>query len=93
MYADDTVLISSGEDYNQAMDENQLLFERYIDWSNLDGLKINVSKTKHMFLSSKSRSVEVKANILKGDTLIHNTCMYTYLGCNLDCKPVVRILC
>ena len=64
MYADDTVLISSGEDYNQAMDENQSLFERYIDWSNENGLKINVSKTKHMLLSSKSRSVEVKANIL-----------------------------
>ena len=71
MYANETVLISCGEDYEHAMNENQLLFEKYIDWSSVNGLKINVSKTKHMLLSSKSKNVEINTNISKGDMLIH----------------------
>ena len=84
MYADDTVLISSGENYKSAMDENQSLFERYINWTSRNGLQINVTKTKHMLLSSKSKSIVPDVNIIKDNLLIHNTHMYTYLGCNLD---------
>ena len=84
MYADDTVLISSGENYKSAMDENQSLFERYINWTSRNGLQINVTKTKHMLLSSKSKSIVPDVNIIKDNLLIHNTHMHTYLGCNLD---------
>ena len=86
MYADDTVLLSYGENADDVQQSNQLLFDRYVDWTATNGLKINVSKTKHMIICTKSANtiVDMNCHIKAGNSNISNTVLYKYLGCNLD---------
>ena len=63
MYADDTVLLTCGENVESVMESNKIFFNRYVEWTTRNGLKINVSKTKHMTLCTKSINNCVDMNI------------------------------
>ena len=86
MYADDTILLSYGDNVNDAVQLNQSQFDIYIKWTNKNGLKINAMKTQHMLFCSKSANKNVDPNyhVQKGDRVISNTLTYKYLGCTLD---------
>ena len=43
MYADDTVLLSLRENFDDVMSTNQILFDRYTKWADIDCLNINVN--------------------------------------------------
>ena len=79
MYADDTVFISCREDYEMAMKMNQSLFDKYVDWTIENGLKINTMKTKHMLLSPSSKKIDLERSISIGDVKIKNTHLYTWI--------------
>ena len=56
LYADDTVLLSEGENHEDVMKVNQTLFNMYINWAEANCLNINVRKTKQMNLCSRSKN-------------------------------------
>ena len=49
MYAEDNVLVSRGDEANEAIIRNQPLFNRYVDWTENNGFKINILKQKPVF--------------------------------------------
>ena len=86
MYADNTVLLSNGENQDEAVLTNQLSFDRYIDWAENNCLSINVRKTKQMILCprSKNRTIDDLLVIRKDQDIVCNTSYYTYLGVDVD---------
>ena len=77
MYADDTVLLTSGENVENVMESNEIFFNRYVEWTTR-----NVSKTKHMILCTKS--VDMKIHIKMNTVDISNAVLYKHMSCNLD---------
>ena len=55
MNADDTVLLSRGNTLDEGFATNQLLFNQYINWADVNCLNIHVSKTKNMTLCSRNK--------------------------------------
>ena len=53
MYADDTLLLNTGNTELTAVQHSQECFDRIINWCNLNRLTINSDKTKHLCISSK----------------------------------------
>ena len=86
MYADDTVLLSQGATLEESMENNQLLFNQYIDWADVNCLKININKTKSMTLCSRYKKLPINNDFLisKGNQFIHDVKTYTYLGVDID---------
>ena len=86
MYADDTVLLSSGDSFEEVINANQLLFNKYIKWADQNCLTINVHKTKQMTLCSRSKNASIRDDIhvSKDGCDIITTRNYVYLGANID---------
>ena len=86
MYADDTVLLSTGESFDDALTVNQLVFDQYINWAEVNCLNINVNKTKQMMFCTRGKNCLIKDSlaIRKEDVVISNTSHCTYLGVNVD---------
>ena len=85
MYADDTVLLTCGEDQKKALDIKQSLFNNYVEWTSANGLKINVSKTKHMMLCAQNKNVDTTLIELRLNTI--PACIPT---CNRDKNLVLE---
>ena len=85
MYADDTVLLSKGTTLEEAYEANQSLFNQYVDWADVNCLKINVTKTKSMIVRSRSKKLvyNEKTQICKADDIIGNVQIYTYIGVDI----------
>ena len=84
MYADDTVLLSTGVTVDIAVLNSQIFFNEYVDWTNKNQLTINVNKTKHMIISSRNKNVCFNTTIRKVDENVGKTQLYTYLGVAVD---------
>ena len=67
MYADDTVLLSTGENQEEMVMTNQLLFNQYIDWAENNCLSINVKETKQMILCTKSKNCVIDDSLVARD--------------------------
>ena len=65
---------------------NQLLFNQYVAWAEVNCLNINTSKTRNMTLCSryKKLSYNEETQIYKTDSIIGNVQSYTYLGVDVD---------
>ena len=75
MYADDTVLLSKGKTEEEAIIihfTNQMLFEKYINWADVNFLNINIDVPDHI-------------GIHKNDQNVSKASTYTYLGVDIDC--------
>ena len=81
MYADDTVLLSKGDSHDEVIAANQIVFDRYIHWADLNCLKINIKKTKQMNLCSRSKNhtTDTTYSLKKEDEITSNTWNYIYL--------------
>ena len=82
MYADDTLLINTGDTEGQAVQNSQDCFDRVIKWCNLNRLTINSDKTKHLCISSRKQ--HITNHIHKDHATLGNVDTYEYLGFNID---------
>ena len=57
MYADDTLLLNTGQNEGLAIQNSQDCFDRVIRWCNLNRLTINSDKTKHLCISNKKHLI------------------------------------
>ena len=87
LYADDTVLYSTGKNLKKARNLMQKDLKALEKWCARNGIFINASKTKSMFFASKLKlttikdeDIELKVNGQQ-ITRVHNYC---YLGITLD---------
>ncbi len=82
-YCDDLVLYTSGESTQEI--QNKLQFDLNIlqDWCNLNGMKVNVLKTKCM-LFGKSKKVNTTLNLCVSTSNIENVKNFKYLGLELN---------
>ena len=81
MYADDTVLISSGKSIEEAVHRSNRIYTKLCVWYDMNRLTINVHKTKHMFINYKKRALQNQSCI--GGKL-ENVHTYKYLGVDID---------
>ena len=84
MYADDTVLLSRGKNVDDALRYNQNILTKYVEWSDLNGLKINVTKTKQMFFNSRNKNHCSSETFLEDNKPVGNTDKYVYLGVTMN---------
>ena len=80
MYADDTVVFTSGNNFHSTLSDSQSRFD-IISWCELNKLTINERKTKTTFFNSKSDDVLEKITF-KGEPL-ENVKSYKYLGVDI----------
>ena len=84
-YADDTVLFSTIGDFGKAAKNMQRNLTAINKWCLMNGIHMNVKKTKYMVFGSKSvleRIKDVKLRI--GDHELERVTCYSYLGVILD---------
>ena len=84
IYADDTVLLSNGNTVDDAQTASQSIFDKYVTWCSINWLRINVSKTKRMFIDSRGKNCQYLVGVKKEDESVYTTEQYTYLGVVLD---------
>ena len=84
MYADDTVLLSYASGIDEALTSSQNIFDKYVKWATVNGLQINISKTKQMFINSRGKNSVSEQNIKRGNEIVSYTDKYTYLGVVVD---------
>ena len=87
MYADDTVLYTSGKSLEILATNMQSSLDNFINWTSKNKLTINESKTKLMLFSSsiKSKSIPVRnLNIKINNEKLKFVPTYKYLGVILD---------
>ena len=86
MYADDTVLLSGGTSQNDVTSANQYLFDKYIQWAEINCLNINIRKTKQLILCPRNKNtfIDHSLSIQKEQECISITESYMYLGVNVD---------
>ena len=83
MYADDTVLYTSGKDPEQVAAKLSLAMEKVTQWLQYSRLTLNTDKTVTMFFSNKQRKMALP-NIYVNGQLIKNVNEFKYLGVTLD---------
>ena len=86
MYADDTVLLSLGECFDDVMTTYQILFDCYTKLADVNCLNINMKKTKQMILCTRSKNCLIIYSlvVVKDQEPINRTSDYMYLGVNVD---------
>ena len=82
LFADDTVVLRSGHDFNDLTSQLQADLDILIDWMNYNKLAINVNKTKCMVFSSGRTFIE--PDIRLQDVKIETVQTYKYLGLTID---------
>ena len=84
MYADDTLLLNSGETENIAVQNAQNCLNKIIKWCKLNKLTLNENKTQHMCVIHRNHSTSLKIN---ADGMnLGNVDTYDYLGFCMDKK-------
>ena len=86
MFADDCVLYKSGKNWGLIFNELQRALNVYVDWGEDHNLKLNVSKTKAMYIcnSDKKGEIECHAPFNAGNRPILFVNKFCYLGCIID---------
>ena len=86
MFADDCVLYKSGKNWGLIYDALQQALDTYVGWGEDHNLRLNVTKTKAMFISNtyKAREIECHAHFNAGNRQILFVNKFCYLGCIID---------
>ena len=87
MYADDTVLYTSGKNLQEIANRLQLSLNNFISWSSKNKLTLNASKTKLMLFASSKKHKTLplqNLNIKAGNEKLKFVTSYKYLGVTLD---------
>ena len=84
IYADDTVLVSSGVTDLQAVSKNQCMLQRIKEWCDLNKIVLYQKKTKHMYVGPKHK---IRGDLIEFETVedsIKRVREFKYLGVLLD---------
>ena len=85
LYADDTVLYTSGDDINNCVQIMQNSLDKFAVWCKLNALTINTGKTKTMVFGTSKRVKAVGKFWLKVEGVeLQQVPSYKYLGMTLD---------
>ena len=87
LYADDTVIYSTGKNLDNIVPYLQNGLNSYAKWSSSNKLTMNEKKTKLMFFASSIKYNRVRLNninIAVNGTALHFVPTYKYLGVILD---------
>ena len=85
LYADDTVLYTSGENIDSITDNMSSDLSRFEDWCTRNKLTMNVKKTKYVLFGLKSQIKEIRVyNLYISNRLLDMVKSYKYLGITLD---------
>ena len=92
MYADDCVLYLSGNNWDIMRDKVQEDLDCFEHWGELNNLHLNVKKTKHLFIGTRSKlSKFSNVDPLKlYDKDVAIVTQYNYLGVILDSEMTLR---
>ena len=82
MYADDTLLISTGTSMTHCIQQGQIMLDNIIKWCDLNKLTINVKKTKGMIVKRDKEPCPLKMYI-NGEA-IDFVNSFEYLGIHID---------
>ena len=82
MYADDTVIVSANANSIKAIQESYSVFARIREWCDLNMIKVNKGKTKHMLLGNKTK--EIVSSLNRAEYEIDIVEHFSYLGVILD---------
>lgn len=83
-YADDTVLICTGNSVIEVTHRLNQAVNRFHYWCNHNKLHLNLNKTKVMLLTSKLSTPQIKVNV--ESTELEQVQSYNYLGLIIDSK-------
>ena len=84
MHADDTVIVNRHRVIDNAVEGNMSVFSHVQDWCKLNGIQVNIKKTKHMIVSGTDKDCPLMREWDdKGIVTIEN---FTYLGVTIDRK-------
>ena len=86
MFADDCVLYKNGKKWEPIHETLQRALDIYVEWGEDHNLKLNVSKTKAMYISNsyKKGDIECHAPFNVGNRQILFVNKFCYLGCIID---------
>ena len=83
MYADDTVIFTSGKKIADAVDESQIIFDQVVSWCDQNKLtikNINEKKTKNTIFNTDSESTKL---VTFKDQPLEYVNSYKYLGVDI----------
>ena len=88
MFADDCVLYKSGKNWGPIQEALQQALNVYVRWGEDHNLKLNVTKTKAMYIASSYEREEIErhAPFNAGNRSITFVNRFCYLGCIIDNK-------
>ena len=84
LYADDTVIYFADYDPKTACTTVEFALNEVYDWCQLNKLTINIKKTKHMFVTSRSFTPREQYTVKMGNVTLDNVTNYNYLGVIID---------
>ena len=85
LYADDTVLYISGNDFDTMVSTLQEDLNRYFQWCCKSCLTLNVKKTKYVIFGTRQRTKNIKTfELTMNGTKLFKEPFYKYLGITLD---------
>ena len=82
MYADDTLLLSSGTTLAECITNGQDVLDKLVSWCDLNELTINLMKAKSMLIKSNVENVNL--NLYIHDTKLDFVNSFEYLGIHVD---------
>ena len=87
LYADDTVLYTADDVFEDSVFKLQQDMDRLSTWCKLNGIKVNTNKTKVMVFGSKTAVSKLPTfEILYNNEPLPKVLSYNYLGVTLDSK-------
>lgn len=86
LFADDTLLMISGNDVNSLINKANEDLSTISDWLNFNYLSLNIEKTKAMIISLKNINYDSINKISISNNIIDFVTEYKYLGVWIDCK-------
>lgn len=86
-FADDTCLVSSSRNIEEALRLLQEDFDALAKWSHDVGLIINVSKTKFMYISSSHNRHNGRIQL----TAHNHDCLHNHIRHGCQCPPVEMV--
>ena len=84
MYADDTVIVSSGNDVNEACIGSEATLRKVGEWCDKNKIALNVKKSKHLISGPRMFLKESDNIIVYKNLQLGNVDCYTYLGIKID---------
>ena len=89
MYADDTLIMSTGQTEIEATEESQRRLDILTSWCCKNKLTINIKKTKHMCITNKKSPLVQSIQI--DETYLTNVETFKYLGIHIDNKLKMNV--